>query len=166
MINVQDRFESKWEAVTETGCHLWNHTPGSVYGLFWLDGKNEHAHRASWIINNGAIPKGKQVLHKCDVKGCVNPEHLYLGHHADNMADAKSRSRMQSGHAHSASHAGTYRTANDGNGVLNDSFCLMIKEFATKNNKQLLADTHGINLATIYRAITKADALLAALEES
>lgn len=51
------------------------------------------AHRISWEIHRGNIPKGMYVLHKCDVPGCVNPDHLYLGTQSENMRDAYHRGR-------------------------------------------------------------------------
>jgi hypothetical protein len=51
------------------------------------------AHRASWIFAHGPIPEGRLVLHKCDIRGCVNPDHLYLGDKADNAVDMHWRGR-------------------------------------------------------------------------
>lgn len=51
------------------------------------------AHRASWIIHNGPIPNGFQVLHRCDNRGCVNPNHLFIGSNEDNVRDKLSKGR-------------------------------------------------------------------------
>lgn len=72
------------------------------YGRVHFGRRNQYikAHRASWLIANGALPpKGFGVLHRCDNPGCVNPAHLFLGTHADNMHDmfAKGRRTAKTG---------------------------------------------------------------------
>lgn len=66
---------------------------GIGYGTIWDGKKHTGAHRVSWRLHNGPIPKGKFVLHKCDVPACVNPAHLYLGTPLDNMLDKIARGR-------------------------------------------------------------------------
>ncbi len=63
------------------------------YGRFHLDGKKELSHRASWRIFRGEIPEDRQVLHECDNPSCVNPNHLFLGTHDDNMKDMAKKGR-------------------------------------------------------------------------
>jgi len=74
-----------------SGCWIWN---GPVapdgYGLSG-NGKFFRAHRASYILWKGEIPKGMWVLHKCDVPLCVNPDHLYVGSCRQNVKDALDR---------------------------------------------------------------------------
>lgn len=89
-----------WSHVKK-GDHCWEWTASltpSGYGQFHL--KDEWpvpAHRASWVIHNGVIPDGCMVLHKCDNRTCVRPEHLFLGSHNDNMQDAKIKGRIANG---------------------------------------------------------------------
>lgn len=65
------------------------------YGQTWENGKSKRAHRASWELYRGQIPKGIFVLHRCDIPSCVNPEHLFLGTNKDNMQDCKNKKRLK-----------------------------------------------------------------------
>lgn len=51
------------------------------------------AHRLAWILTYGPVPDGKVVMHTCDVRSCVNPQHLRLGTHEENMADMRAKKR-------------------------------------------------------------------------
>jgi len=93
-----DRFARYVFPVTECGCWIWT---GALhvrdgYGVFsTLDPKMVWgAHRYAWQLRNGPIPDGMHVLHRCDVRCCVNPDHLFLGTHADNMRDKVSKNRQ------------------------------------------------------------------------
>lgn len=85
------------------GCWIFNGAKySSGYGV--IKGESKEiigAHRASYIVNVGNIPKNKVVMHVCDVKLCVNPEHLKLGTPADNLNDMRQKGR----HSHGESHA-------------------------------------------------------------
>lgn len=91
------RFEEKYVPVPESGCWLW--LTGDRYGCFTLSGKAVSAHRASWMLFNGDVPDGMQVLHKCDIPSCVNPEHLFLGTQKDNIRDMREKGRAPKGDA-------------------------------------------------------------------
>lgn len=56
-------------------------------------GLPEYAHRVSWRVYRGPIPDGASVLHRCDVRRCVNPDHLFLGDHVVNMIDMARKKR-------------------------------------------------------------------------
>jgi hypothetical protein len=70
------------------------------YGELMMRGKEVRAHRAAWSFENGPIPPGMHVLHRCDNPKCVRPDHLFLGTNADNMADKTRKGRTPSGANH------------------------------------------------------------------
>lgn len=92
-MNILERFRSK-VVVMESGCHEWRSTlHRDGYGKFWFDGGQAQAHRVSYLLHVGEIPNGEWVLHKCDNRKCVNPEHLYLGDAKQNSRDRTDRLR-------------------------------------------------------------------------
>lgn len=87
----------------QTPCILHPSQPGSHgYGQVYEDGKHWTAHRYTYTKTKGEIPPGLLVCHTCDVKRCVNPDHLYLGTHKDNNRDTYARNRMPLRYGHLA----------------------------------------------------------------
>lgn len=95
---VENRFWSKVAVGNASECWLWTaaRLPRG-YGQFQLSGKSRRAHRVAYEIAVGPIPKGMHVLHSCDVTSCVNPAHLHLGTHDENMREMVERKRSASG---------------------------------------------------------------------
>ena len=94
MKTIKQRFEEKYIPEPNSGCWLWTAAVGPTgYERFGFDGKNRLAHRISYKFYVGAIPDDKYVLHKCDVRCCVNPAHLWLGSYWDNMLDMYNKKR-------------------------------------------------------------------------
>lgn len=86
-------FGERYVVDPDSGCWLWiGSTVTCGYGIWHAHGQHT-AHRASYVMHKGPIPGGLHVLHKCDRPGCVNPDHLFLGTHQDNMADLRTKGR-------------------------------------------------------------------------
>lgn len=89
----ESAFWSKAE-VKSNGCWEWNrYLNEDGYGYLSFRGARTFANRAAWILTHGEIPSGKFVLHKCDNPPCINPKHLFLGTHQDNMDDMAKKGR-------------------------------------------------------------------------
>ncbi len=94
------RFWAKVDRRGPDECWLWTaSTLAGRYGQFTIGSRltriqHVYAHRISYAMANGGIPEGGHVLHCCDVPLCVNPGHLFLGTHTDNMQDASAKGRL------------------------------------------------------------------------
>jgi hypothetical protein len=93
-----ERFNAKRDASHPDACWEWNgERTKSGYGafVFFRSGAEMYrvASRVAWTIANGPIPDGLFVLHRCDNPPCVNPAHLFVGTHDDNMADMVAKGR-------------------------------------------------------------------------
>lgn len=105
--SLAERFATKYIPEPNSGCWLWTaRLEKAGYGSMARGGKIARgaggigAHRASWLIHKGPIPDGMFVCHHCDVRSCVNPDHLYLGDCKKNLSDAATRKRMAWGERH------------------------------------------------------------------
>lgn len=98
-LTYEEKVSSFWSNVAITAdddkCWLWtaNRIPNG-YGQKRWNNKNDYAHRVSWMITNGEIPQGLEILHSCDVRNCVNPKHLSVGTRLDNVRDMINKNRQ------------------------------------------------------------------------
>jgi len=139
-----ERFIEK-VSINKDGCWIWQafKEPKFGYGRFKLNGKNEAAHRASWVIHNGPIPSGLLVCHKCDIPSCVNPDHLFLGTHKDNSRDRdiKGRGGPKFG----------FLESNIGFKVTDDMIEKINKD---QRSKTVIAREYGVSRSTVLRIKT------------
>lgn len=95
---TEQRF---WEKVKKTkSCWHWMGTKSRGYGFISISGRMYLVHRYSYMLHYGDIPKGSGwhgicVCHACDNRRCVNPKHLFLGSHDDNIQDAVNKAKFK-----------------------------------------------------------------------
>ena len=109
--SFQERFEEKVELIPFSTCHWWIASVSRRYGQIRRNGKAVPAHRAAYELYIGPIRQGMYVLHTCDHRLCVNPDHLFLGTAQDNMDDMILKGRDKK--AHGSKHYSTKLTDKD-----------------------------------------------------
>lgn len=90
------QLENFWKKVRKTEtCWLWEAGKSrDGYGKFRAGvGRNLRAHRVSFALAGGKIPEGMLLCHRCDVRNCVNPDHLFVGTDSDNQSDCICKGR-------------------------------------------------------------------------
>src|SRR5580765_7764248 len=92
MASIEERF---WARVKKTAdCWEWTGSKSSNgYGLFMQPPSRIRAHRFAYSMLRGEIPRGKWVLHRCDNRACVNPDHLFIGDNTANVRDMHRKGR-------------------------------------------------------------------------
>jgi len=127
-------------------CWLWRGArDGGGYGIC-SDGprRKSKAHRVAWELYRGPIPAGVFVRHVCDNRLCVNPDHLILGDHWDNMRDMVDRGQSPHGEKHWCSK------------VTERAVRAMRDEYATGHTSiRKLAEKHGISRMTVHAILNR-----------
>lgn len=134
-----DKTKECWEWISALSTEGYGSFSATSIGL----SRSAQAHRVSWILANGALPKELYVLHRCDNRRCVNPAHLFLGSHSDNMVDKVSKNRQSKGLAHSA----TCRGELVGNSKLTESIVRSIR--ADPRPQTVIAADYGITQSLV-----------------
>jgi hypothetical protein len=150
MLPSADCFWAKVQRRTD-GCWLWTGALNNKgYGLIAFRTARRHslrAHRVAWMLERGEIPEGMQVCHRCDVRNCVNPDHLFVGTVADNNGDMMEKDRHR---------AGRHIGAANPHAKLTAAQVLTIRAEAESGTaRRLLVERFGVSKAQIARIVAR-----------
>ena len=140
-----------WSKVDRSGgpeaCWLWTaFRDPAGYGRLKVGSASRLAHRVSFVISNGEIPHGLGVCHRCDVRCCVRPAHLFTGTHAENIADRCAKGRT--------SRQGAPVGARNGNAAIDDRIVREIRQLAAEGMRHReISEMFGVHRMTVRRVV-------------
>lgn len=155
MLKCEERFLSFLDQSGD--CWLWTGHTCSGYGVFWFEGKNWLAHRASYAMFVAPLARGILVLHVCDTKLCVRPEHLFTGTYQDNSSDMVLKGRAASGDRNaSRKYPGLHVGSRNGRAKLSDQGVMEIcRRYAGGETQTALASEFGVTQVAISRIVLR-----------
>jgi hypothetical protein len=137
------KLEARAIPEPNSGCLLWlDAINQDGYGSVGIEGtkRTTSAHRRTWFALNGPIPAGKCVCHKCDVRSCISPQHLFLDTHAGNMADRNRKGRAKGGRNMGSKSPMSKLTEDD---------VRAIRVAAKAANQRIIAKRFGVHFGTV-----------------
>ena len=93
---LDDRIERMTMFIPFSGCKVFLGKLSDGYGRIDIKNRAYAVHRVAWELKYGKIPDGKVLAHRCDVRSCCNPDHLFLATQSENMIDAVKKGRAPS----------------------------------------------------------------------
>jgi hypothetical protein len=141
--DTEARFRDKVAPPDANGCHLWTaFTNQDGYGTFWYLGRHVKAHRyAAGMVD---WPADILTRHLCNVRACVNPEHLTFGSHADNMRDMVEAERQAKG-----THSGTAK-------LTEEQVLEIRRRYAAGGvTQRSLGRDYGVDYSLIYKIVRR-----------
>lgn len=141
--------ERFWGKIEKTdGCWIWKASlDGKGYGQVNIGGRIKRAHRVSFELIRGEIPSGLSVLHSCDNRKCVRPDHMFLGTALDNVRDMDAKGRRVSRPHIGEDHAMAILSENQAREVLH-------RALAGENQHEIAAE-FGISNVTVSAIKTR-----------
>lgn len=145
--NLMQRFWRKVGFTDRLSCWEWRGSKDrNGYGhLVGPSGRIEKAHRVSWQLAHGAIPEGLYVLHRCDNRACVNPNHLWLGTYRDNRLDCVAKGRHANNAKRGEAHYLTHLT--------NEDVIAMRKRWGEGQSQSALAREYNISASQVRKIV-------------
>lgn len=162
---LKDYLLNRIQIDLKTGCWNWTLSKsGNRYGAAWFEGKKLAAHRASYEIFVGPIPKGLNACHKCDNSICINPHHIFIGTQKENIDDCRKKGRFgldiyykNGGHLGRRNGVGPWLKGEDhGQAKLTNAQALEILSLLSNKVKQkVIAKEFGVDQSTVSDIKTK-----------